>query len=581
MLFHTAMNKLKNILLIGLFILTSSIFSQDQQQVDSLLNIIDLSESDQEIASVLGRLSDIHMDVDPHKAHDFAERAYQFALQSKDHNELFQSSIILAEVFSRQSDFEQSFHYALIAEKLADQAGDPKKIGQVKIFIANIYLALFKLEESMELFYESLRIFEEIQNEHGISTAYNGIGIVYHEQGNYDKAEEYFSKCYEINKEGGDSMALAASINNLASTYSKDQLYDKSIRLYLEALEIYTIKGNKYWECTGYNNLGESYKSKGALDIAFNYFLKAKKIAEELQDYELITACKSYLADYYFTKNQQDSSIRYALESFALAKEYQFPYYQIEAAQLLHQSYSKNQNLEEAYRYAIIHSELKDNYNIEETIRKTSQLEMQYKIDKELQTQQLEEERKRGIQILIAIIIFALLMIIFIALLARHRIALKNVMMQKAQAENELELRNKELTLNVMTLLKKNDMLSSISNELFEVKKTAQLPETKTAINKIARKIKKSSESELWKEFELRFTEVHSDFYENLLKKHSDISPGEQRLCALLRLNMSTKEIAELTGQSTQTLEKARYRIRKKLDLPDSSVNLVTYLSSI
>ena len=60
-----------------------------------------------------------------------------------------------------------------------------------------------------------------------------------------------------------------------------------------------------------------------------------------------------------------------------------------------------------------------------------------------------------------------------------------------------------------------------------------------------------------------------------------DLSPSEQRLCAFLRLNMSTKEISELTGQRISSLETARYRLRKKLGITNSHINLITFLNNI
>jgi DNA-binding CsgD family transcriptional regulator len=75
--------------------------------------------------------------------------------------------------------------------------------------------------------------------------------------------------------------------------------------------------------------------------------------------------------------------------------------------------------------------------------------------------------------------------------------------------------------------------------------------------------------------------EVHAGFYEKLLKAYPDLSQNELKLCAFLRLNMSTKDIAELTGQQLPSIDKARYRLRKKLGLASSETNLVTFLSQV
>jgi len=74
---------------------------------------------------------------------------------------------------------------------------------------------------------------------------------------------------------------------------------------------------------------------------------------------------------------------------------------------------------------------------------------------------------------------------------------------------------------------------------------------------------------------------VHKDFYDALLRRFPELTPSELKLCAFLKLNMTTKEISELTGQRLNTLENARYRLRQKLGITNSEANLVTFLAQI
>jgi hypothetical protein len=132
-----------------------------------------------------------------------------------------------------------------------------------------------------------------------------------------------------------------------------------------------------------------------------------------------------------------------------------------------------------------------------------------------------------------------------------------------------------------MTLIKKNEMLSEISSKLFQIDSETKHNETKEAIAKINQEIKKISDDKIWKEFSARFNEVHIGFYEKLLKMFPELSQNELRLCAFLRLNMTSKEISELTGQSSHSLEIARYRLRKTLGITNSKENLISFLTKI
>lgn len=82
-----------------------------------------------------------------------------------------------------------------------------------------------------------------------------------------------------------------------------------------------------------------------------------------------------------------------------------------------------------------------------------------------------------------------------------------------------------------------------------------------------------------WKDFSYYFGQVHPSFYQNLQSRFPDLSLKEKRLCAFLRLGLSSKEIAAITFVETRSVESARNRLRKKLNL-DVDENLTTFLSS-
>ncbi|WP_137092401.1 helix-turn-helix transcriptional regulator [Mangrovivirga cuniculi] len=105
--------------------------------------------------------------------------------------------------------------------------------------------------------------------------------------------------------------------------------------------------------------------------------------------------------------------------------------------------------------------------------------------------------------------------------------------------------------------------------------------ENKPIVRKVIKNLGVALNEDSWKEFELRFTEVHQDFYNSLESKYPDLTPNERKLCAFLKLNMTSKEISSLTGQSIRSIDVARTRLRKKFGLTNSEVNLVDFLSTI
>jgi FixJ family two-component response regulator len=96
-------------------------------------------------------------------------------------------------------------------------------------------------------------------------------------------------------------------------------------------------------------------------------------------------------------------------------------------------------------------------------------------------------------------------------------------------------------------------------------------------INRIDKEFDDKKQNKL---FETYFDEVHEDFFKRLTEKFPTLTPREQKLCAYIKMNIATKEIATLQNISTRGVEISRYRLRKKLGI-DRDANLGTYISGI
>jgi len=99
-------------------------------------------------------------------------------------------------------------------------------------------------------------------------------------------------------------------------------------------------------------------------------------------------------------------------------------------------------------------------------------------------------------------------------------------------------------------------------------------------IQDILREMQSNLDNTVWNEFEVRFQQVHKDFYRKLMQKYPDLTPNEIKICAFLKLNMSSKEISAITFQSVKSLEVARHRLRKKMGI-DRDDNLVSVLQDL
>jgi DNA-binding CsgD family transcriptional regulator len=121
--------------------------------------------------------------------------------------------------------------------------------------------------------------------------------------------------------------------------------------------------------------------------------------------------------------------------------------------------------------------------------------------------------------------------------------------------------KNRELAISTMSIIKKNEFLNSINDQLKEIDNS---PKVKSVIKTINRSINNTDD---WKFFEEAFNNADKDFLKKIKGLHPDLTPNDLKLCAYLRLNLSSKEIAPLLNISVRSVEVKRYRLRKKMDL--------------
>lgn len=140
---------------------------------------------------------------------------------------------------------------------------------------------------------------------------------------------------------------------------------------------------------------------------------------------------------------------------------------------------------------------------------------------------------------------------------------------------------DKELANQTMSIIQKNKFLMKLNQELNRMQSETGDNSVKTKITILKKRIDKEIDNEQQnKIFESYFDDVHKDFFNRLKAKYPQLSPKDLRLCAYIRMNISTKEIATLLNISDRGVEISRYRLRKKIEL-SRDVNLSTFLSNI
>jgi DNA-binding CsgD family transcriptional regulator len=155
------------------------------------------------------------------------------------------------------------------------------------------------------------------------------------------------------------------------------------------------------------------------------------------------------------------------------------------------------------------------------------------------------------------------------------------IKLRNEKLEAEIAHKNTELASTAMHLVQKSEMMTKIKEEMTRIKKNLDSGKTSDDFKKIIKTLNEEDKiNEDWENFAIHFDKVHSSFLTALKNKYPTLTPNELKLSAYLRMNLSTKEVAQLMNISVRGVEISRYRLRKKLQLT-TETNLFDFLMSI
>jgi tetratricopeptide (TPR) repeat protein len=442
---------------------------------------------------------------------------------------------------------------------------------------------------------------------------YSKIGACYYSLDNNEKALTYFLKSNELCQTFNDKdnsfpldQLIFRNYNNIGSVYLTNNDPGNAKIYYEKALEINKKKNNQVFYGMIYNNLGIVYKTQENYSRSFEYYNKSLEIRRSLRDTAGIAQVYNNLGDCYYLTGDYPKSIEILTKALAYSRQAGNLSSQMKAANFLSLAYEKTGDYRQALENQRLYKQLYDSSTNSKQLQFTAKLELQYLFDKQQKENELRQQielAKKQRKALIFMIISGILLFSFVVLMLLNRnqkikikqnrllqesliLESKNLVLEKQNLEleknnlkQELDFRNKELATHVMYLLKKNEFITSISEKLLNVKNLLN-SEDKKWVQDIVREMKSEVDNTVWGEFEMRFQQVHDDFYARLKELYPDLTPNEKKICAFLRLNMTTKDISSITFQSVKSIQVARTRLRKKMDMTRDE-NLISYLQQL
>jgi tetratricopeptide (TPR) repeat protein len=430
----------------------------------------------------------------------------------------------------------------LKAAKIFESTNDDKNLAAAYTIISYLYSRIENVENQQFYLKKALKINKTLGHNYHLIQNYNNLGSSFKQQNKIKEALYYYDLAYDALKKLNFPLLLAQNLTNRANIFEKFGDYNKAEELFLECESICKLNNILYGQFLSSLNLGNLYrlqKKFPAAKVRLNKALDLTKILktkkEEAQTFERL----SWLA-----RDMQDYKLAYNYQSV----------FQVLNDSLVNEAVRKEGN------------ELKEKYESE-------------KKEKEIITL---SKQKLYNQYLILLLILTVFILLFVVQWWRnkHKLALKDRQKEELNKKflNEtLEIKEKELTSQVAILVQMQQKMDDLRNKSSKIINENISEHEK--IKKIDSLLNKNPMIELNNNFELRLTSNNEDFFKVLLSKYPDLSPAELKLCAYLRLNPSTKDLALIMNRSMRTVESTRANIRKKMNLNPQD-NLVTQLVS-
>lgn len=507
----------------------------------------------------------------------------------------------LGDVLVLEGELDQAKSSYIHALKIKRSDPDRRNwtIEEVQILkvLANIRLAQDEYLEAHDGYQRLLAFADSLSLPELKAHSTNNLGVLFLRLGDNDVAREYFADARAQFTDLDEVYFATVCAYNLALIAERQGHLDVAIRGFLEASTAFVGQeewGN-YMNCN--SALSRCHFSVGDREQAKHY----SRVALDVLDSELTSSSSPpplYRTETLFQAaslelglGNQSQALAYALRCHVEAEAHHLMDLVSQSSAMLSELYSAKGDLDSAHAYLQKHVQYFELIQRESSIQEIVQLKLTHEFENRLQQAEFrrlkeEAERNKKQSMLIGALLLAISVgLLFGLLYVRLKANATQALLRQAQLELEhqelttsLAYKSKELTTTMMYLLEKNQLLSSIAKELSRYKNDFS-QKNQLVIQRIINELLKNSTKKAWEEFEVHFQEVHVDFYQNLHKEFPDLTVNEKRLCAFLKLNLTTKEIAAITHQSTDAINMARFRLRKKLGI-DSEDDLVGFLSS-
>ncbi|WNJ19031.1 tetratricopeptide repeat protein [Pontibacter sp. G13] len=584
--------------------------AQDTILLDSLQNLLTTQTDGPAKVETLGMLFDQLIYQDPEQAVEYARAEVSLA-KSLDFGEgLANGNYHIGVYFNNRDEADSAHVYYQRAFEVYGKLGDLDGQGNVNHAEAILAYAAGNYEEAIALIQRNVEIYSQLpHSEMDLAQCHDLLGFIHLYLGNYQLALRETLKGLKIFEQGDDRIRYADALNHMGGVEFCLKHYESSIEHNLAALEIYRSEDDRLYTAQVLNDLGNTAYHQADYPQAESYLTDGLALAREMASATLIGTALGNLGKTYTRQGKFPLAIQSLKESVAIHESTGAMPKVVESLNDLGDAYTamgqpvkaipifdrslklaSEMDVQEGIMYGFerrsqAHAALgeyraawedqrqfkqfSDSLFNETQSRQIEEMRTIYQTEKKEQENEIlrQEAQLDGLKIrnlwISLLLLTSLAVIGFLAY--RFRAAKREWALQqeKLALSKELDFKQRELTTHALHLVSKNELLNQLKTSIESLKSETDKPAPlRRLIGIIDQDLRKETD---WEQFESYFQAVHDGFADQIKLVFEELTVREFRLLTLMRMKLSTKEIASMLNITPDSVNKARYRIRKKL----------------
>lgn len=502
----------------------------------------------------------------------------------------------LSDSASKSENYESAVEYKLNELRLSLQSNQLNLTARCGERLGLLYYHLGDYHQSLTCFEKTGRYYDNTGDLFSYATIKVNEANVYTRLGKYPQAIHQMKLAEEIYVEDTFKYAnqLVGLYTNLGLAYFDLPDLDSAAYYYDRAIEENKIAKKEIYTAVIQNNRGDIYLARDSLILAEKHFTSALEIATE-QNYSLLIATtKLNLGTIHTKRGDYALALENLNEALGIYQELNSLYFLAETNIALSECYQEMGDHSKSLVYLKEFNHLEDSLKGAETLDRIANLEMEIALQKEQQRYDLVQQEKElaetktkhqrtYLYLLIGLILLGVAAAFLLikglrTSLERNKLRAEQLQQRQLLLENELSFKKKEIENFSAYILEKNNILNEVKDLLQDIRsENPDSEKVKSAVQTVKHNLHIDQDR---KELDLKIDQAHQEFMLRLLDKHPKLTKTEQRLCSLLLMDLSSKDISNIMNVAPESIKKSRNRLRKKLNL-EPKKDLQEFLKSI